>query len=317
MKKYDVCALGEILIDFTYSHNSERGMKLFEQNPGGAVANVLSAVSNLGGKSAFIGKVGDDMHGSFLIETLKGEGIDSSGVIVSKDAFTTLAFVSLNENGERSFSFARKPGADTLIEESELPADIIENTKVFHIGSLSLTDEPARTATFKALEIAKAAGDVITYDPNYRAMLWKNEEAAKEGMRSVLSYADFIKISDEETELVTGIKEPEAAAKALVESGISVAAVTLGGDGAIIANKQGVVKIAPAPATVVDTTGAGDSFTGGFLYKLTLNNKKPSELTLNELEEYGSFAAKVAAYCIGKRGGLCSMPKLYEIEERN
>ena len=195
MKKFDVVALGEILIDFTYYGKSEGGMKLFEQNPGGAVANVLSAVSNLGGKTAFIGKVGTDMHGEFLCETLNTQGIDSSSVVKSPDAFTTLAFVSLNEAGERSFSFARKLGADTLLTFDEISPDKLENTQVFHIGSLSLTDEPSRTATFKAVEAAKKSGAVISYDPNYRAILWENEEKAKEGMRSVLKYADFIKIS--------------------------------------------------------------------------------------------------------------------------
>lgn len=315
MKKYDVVALGEILIDFTFYGNSEGGMKLFEQNPGGAVANVLSAVSNLGGSSGFIGKVGCDMHGEFLKETLKSQNIDDSGVVSDKNAFTTLAFVSLDKGGERSFSFARKPGADTLLRWEEVSTDMTDNTKVFHIGSLSVTDEPSKTATFKAIERAKEMGAVISYDPNYRAMLWENEEAAKEGMRSLLKYADFIKISDEETTLVTGFEAPEDAAKALVDMGISVAVVTLGGDGALICSKDGFVKIAPSPATVVDTTGAGDSFTGGFLYKLTKNNKKPSELTLDEIKEYGDFASKVAAYCIGKRGGLCSMPKLSDINE--
>ncbi len=313
-KKYDVVALGEILIDFTYYGKSPSGMTLFEQNPGGAVANVLSAVSTLGGTSAFIGKVGDDMHGKFLTETLVSRNIDVSGVQVSEEYFTTLAFVSLNDNGERSFSFARKPGADTQLSSEEIPLDIIKNTTVFHIGSLSLTDEPARTATFDAINEAKKAGAVISYDPNYRAMLWKNEEEAKKGMRSVLKYADFIKISDEETELVTGVKNPEEAARKLVSEGISVACVTLGAEGALICTKDGLVKINPEKATVVDTTGAGDSFTGGFLYKLTANGKTPATITLKEAEEYGSFAAKVAAYCIGKRGGLCSMPTLSEIE---
>lgn len=315
MKKYDVVALGEILIDFTFYGNSEGGMKLFEQNPGGAVANVLSAVSNLGGSSGFIGKVGCDMHGEFLKETLKSQNIDDSGVVSDKNAFTTLAFVSLDKGGERSFSFARKPGADTLLRWEEVSTDMTDNTKVFHIGSLSVTDEPSKTATFKAIERAKEMGAVISYDPNYRAMLWENEEAAKEGMRSLLKYADFIKISDEETTLVTGFEAPEDAAKALVDMGISVAVVTLGKDGALICAKDGFVKINPTPATVVDTTGAGDSFTGGFLYKLTKNNKKPWELTLDEIKEYGNFASKVASYCIGKRGGLCSMPKLSDINE--
>ncbi len=155
MKKYDVTALGEILIDFTYHSNSENGMALFEQNPGGAPANLLAAVQKLGGKSAFIGKVGNDMHGLFLKEVVENAGISTEGMLVDDNFFTTLAFVNLSPSGERSFSFARKPGADTQISKDDINYDLIKNSKIFHVGSLSMTDEPACTATFEALEFAK------------------------------------------------------------------------------------------------------------------------------------------------------------------
>ena len=198
---FDVTALGEVLIDFTPYGVSEAGMALFEQNPGGAPANVLAAVSNLGQKPAFIGKVGDDMHGALLKDTLDRIGVDTSGMVVDPNYFTTLAFVSL-KNGERSFSFARKPGADTQLTSEEINLDVVRNTKIFHCGSLSLTDEPARSATFFAVKEAKAAGAVISYDPNYRPLLWKSEEEAVEHMRSMIPYADIMKISDEETALL-------------------------------------------------------------------------------------------------------------------
>ena len=170
-KKYDVVALGEFLIDFTPAGSTDSGMKLFEQNPGGAPVNMLTAVSKAGLKTAFIGKVGDDMHGNFLVETAKQAGIDTRGIVVDNTVFTTLAFVTLDENGEREFSFARKPGADTMLCYKEVDADLLRDTKVFHIGSLSLTDEPARTTTFQAVKEAKKYGAVISYDPNYRAPL--------------------------------------------------------------------------------------------------------------------------------------------------
>ena len=172
MKEYDIVALGELLIDFTQAGYSPDGMRLFEQNPGGAVANVLAAAAKFGRGTAFIGKVGKDMHGAFLKKTLADSGIDVKNLVEDWDVFTTLAFVELSESGERSFSFARKPGADTMLREDELDTAILENTRVFHVGSLSLTDEPARSTTLAAIKTAKAAGALISYDPNYRASLW-------------------------------------------------------------------------------------------------------------------------------------------------
>ena len=195
-KTYDVVALGEILIDFTPAGSSENHMQLFEQNPGGAPVNMLTAVTKNGYQTAFLGKVGDDMHGRFLRDTAKDLGIDVRGLIVANDVFTTLAFVTLQENGERTFSFARKPGADTQICYRELKQELLKNTKIFHVGSLSLTDDPARTTTFQAVRTAREAGAIISYDPNYRAPLWPNREDAVERMRSMLQYVDVMKLSD-------------------------------------------------------------------------------------------------------------------------
>lgn len=178
MKKYDVVAMGEALIDFTDIGLSENGMKVFEQNPGGAPANVVCACARLGLKTAFLGKVGKDMHGALIIDTLKENRVDVNGLVRDEKAFTTLAFVSLGEKGERSFSFSRYKSADVLFSQDEINTDILKNTKVFQFGSLSLTDEPSKSATLECIKIAKESGAVISYDPNYRALLWESEEKA-------------------------------------------------------------------------------------------------------------------------------------------
>lgn len=314
MKTFDVTALGEILIDFTFSGYNEDGMALFAQNPGGAPANVLAAVQKLGGKTAFIGKVGNDMHGNFLRNVLQSKNICCDGLLTDNNTFTTLAFVSLSENGERSFSFARKPGADTRLEENEVNYDIIKSSKVLHVGSLSLTDSPSREATLAALDFAKENNITVSYDPNYRAMLWKNEETAKKGMRSVLPYVDIIKISDEETGLLTDEKDVKGAAKRLLRLGIKCVIVTKGSEGAYILSQKGEAEIKSKKVTVADTTGAGDSFMGGFLYKLTDANITPDELSDTELRKFGDFASSVAGFCVSKRGAINAMPSLEDLD---
>ena len=312
----DVTALGEILIDFTPYGKSEAGQRVFEQNPGGAPANVLACLNKCGKKTAFIGKVGNDMHGQFLVDVLNDSEICTDGVVVDDSVFTTLAFVALSDTGERSFSFARKPGADTCLTQEELKEEIIRDSKVFHIGSLSLTAEPARGTTFKALEIAKEAGCIVSYDPNYRAPLWDSKEAAIQGMRSVVSYVDVMKISDEETALLTDIVEPEGAARKLVDMGVSVVAVTLGADGALVCTKEGSIVIEGFKADMVDTTGAGDSFWGGFLKCLLESGKKPKDVSLQEAAEFATYGNAVASLCVEKRGAIPAMPSLDEIKER-
>lgn len=260
----DVTAMGEVLIDFTPCGLSEGGRNVFEQNPGGAPANVLVALSRLGYRTAFIGKVGDDMHGRLLEDTLKENKVDVSGLCIDPAYFTTLAFVQLKD-GERDFSFARKPGADTQIRPDEVNLDVLNQSFIFHFGSLSLTDEPARSATLFAVEHAKKAGAVISYDPNYRAPLWPNEETARRTMRSVVPYVDIMKISDEETELLTDVSDPYEAAGVLLDQGVKCVVVTLGAEGAMLRTKEFTVKEPTRAARVVDTTGAGDSFWGGLL----------------------------------------------------
>lgn len=315
-KKYDVVALGELLIDFTPAGISEGNMLLFERNPGGAPVNMLTAVTKNGFHTAFVGKVGNDMHGIFLRDTAQKIGIDVSGLIMADDVFTTLTFVGLSEQGERTFSFARKPGADTRICFREVPVEMLQSTKILHIGSLSLTDEPARTTTFQAVRAAKEAGAVISYDPNYRAPLWESEEEAAERMKTLLQYVDMIKISDEETRLLTPFQEPKEAAEYLLMKGIKVVAVTLGKDGALIAGPKEHAIVPGYSSRVTDTTGAGDSFWGGFISRYLSYEEKPEELTLEQLQECALYGNATASLCVEKRGGIPSIPDKQAVEER-
>lgn len=310
--RFDVTALGEMLIDFTPYGTSETGRNLFEQNPGGAPANVVVSLSRLGQRTAFIGKVGEDMHGKLLIDTLKENQVETKGMITDPDTFTTLAFVTLAD-GERSFSFARKPGADTQLRADEVDISILKNSYIFHFGSLSLTDEPARSATLLAIQEAKKAGALISYDPNYRAPLWKNEATAKERMRSVIPMVDIMKISDEETLLLTDEEDPEAAADVLLSKGVRCAVVTEGKKGAVMKTKAFRTSHQGSPRKVVDTTGAGDSFWGGLLSCFCKNRMTPEKLTKEAATEYLHFANTVAGLCIERRGGIPAMPTLKEV----
>ena len=314
--KFDVTVLGEILIDFTYQGISKFNQKLFAQNAGGAPANVAVCISKLGRKSAFIGKAGDDMHGHFLKETLEKQNVNTDNFILDNKYFTTLAFVDINDKGERTFSFSRKFSADIMLEKNDIKTEILNNSKILHVGSLSLTDEPSKEATYFAVKKAKENGTIISYDPNYRASLWENKENSKETMRSLIEYTDVMKISDEETELLTGIVEPEKAGAKLVELGVKIAVVTLGGDGACVCTKDGCVKVSGYKSNVVDTTGAGDSFWGGFLYKLSESGKNPSEITLEEASSFTKFGNAVSSICVEGFGAIPSMPSMEMVVER-
>ncbi len=313
MMKHQITGLGELLIDFTESGVSDSGMQLFEQNPGGAVANVLAAATRLGCNTAFIGKVGNDMHGQFLKQTLDQAGIDTSGLVLSDVFFTTLAFVALSASGERTFSFARKPGADTQLAVKEVDESLLKSTEVFHVGSLSLTDEPARSATHHAVKTAKAAGALISYDPNYRASLWPDVETAKARMRELLLYADVMKLSDEETSLLTDQLEPEMAAAELNAMGISCVAVTLGKSGALVSVGGQSKVISGYPPKALDTTGAGDAFWGGFLYRMLTIKKWHDRFSLQEAADCTDWGNAVATCCVQKRGAIPAMPSQEDV----
>ncbi len=315
-KAWDVTALGELLIDFTPLGKSPMGMNIFEQNPGGAPANMVCALSNLGCTTQFIGKVGADMHGEFLINTLQDKGVGTNGMVVSQNEFTTLAFVALDEKGNRSFSFARKPGADTCLTFDEVDRSLLTGCRVFHFGAVSLSKDPARTTTIQAATYAKEQGAIISYDPNYRHLLWdEGQQQAKTIMQSVIPLVDIIKISDEETHLLTSHRDPKKAATELLERGVKVVVVTLGKAGALLASKDVMVQVTAPDAKVVDTTGAGDSFFGGFIYKLLQDGLPLDNLDEVKCKEYLTFANTVASICVGRRGAIPALPTLTEVNE--
>lgn len=310
------CALGEMLIDFTMQGRNEQGQRIFAQNAGGAPANVMAAMAKLGARTAFIGKAGNDMHGRFLKETLENNSIDSSGFVLSDDYFTTLAFVDVKPNGDREFSFARNHGADKMLENSEVPLDLIRSCGILHIGSVSLTDEPVRSTTLFAVQKAKETGCVISYDPNYRASLWKDEKIAKIQMRGMLKYADLVKISDEETELLTDEPDFEKAAELLLRQGVKIAVVTLGKLGAYVRTSDGGRIIKGFQNKAVDATGAGDSFWGGFLFQFSRCGKAPEEVTVSEAAEFADFGNAVASVCVEHYGAIPAMPTMEQVTEK-
>jgi fructokinase len=311
--QFDVVALGELLIDFTPAGQAPSGGALFEQNPGGAPANVLVALAKLGGHGAFIGKVGSDQFGTFLKNVLESHGVSAQGLRFTPDASTTLAFVHLDARGNRSFSFCRKPGADILLEASDVDRTLIDQCRVFHFGSLSLTDEPARTATLHAVRHAKATGKIISFDPNWRPPLWKDDATAKAGMTAGLADADILKVSESELEILTGEKDIGRAVKHLFERGIKIVLATLGPDGCYFQCRDGHGHVPCFPVTVVDTTGAGDAFLGGFLYQFLLTQEKPEELVVTELTEMVRFSNAVGSLCTTRKGAISAMPSLEEV----
>lgn len=314
-KDIDICSFGEILIDFTNVGTSETNQKLFQQNAGGAPANVLVCATKFGDKTAFLGKVGKDIHGEFLKQTLITENVNIDGLIVDNEYFTTLAFVDINEKGERSFSFARKHGADTKMTISDIDTDIIKKSKIFHVGSLSLTDENIKKTTVYAIEKAIENNCIISYDPNYRASLWSSEEIAIKEMRSLISYADVMKISDEECELLTGETNPSSAAKKLNDLGVKIACVTCGDNGAYVSYKGECESVAGFKAEKVeDTTGAGDSFWGGFLHKILKDDI--NTINICKLKEYVRFANAVASICVERKGAIAAMPNMEDVNKR-
>lgn len=311
---YDVTAIGELLIDFASKETDAAGYPTMKANPGGAPGNFLAALNKYGAKTAFLGKVGEDAFGKLLIHTFSEAGIETKGIRTDASVFTTLAFVTFSPDGDRSFSFARKPGADTRLTFEELDLSLIDDARVFHFGTLSLTDEPVRTATQKAVAYAKEKGKMITFDPNLRLPLWSSPEAAKEQILWGLSNADVVKISDEEVEFLWGITdEKEAAGKLIKEYGVKLAMITMGPKGAYLAN-EGASGLAKCPSVKpVDTTGAGDIFGGSAVSRLLKLGKAPETLNGEELTAVGSFASAAASLSTQKPGGIPSIPDEEEV----
>ena len=311
----DVTALGELLIDFTPHGVSESGNVLFERNPGGAPANVLAMVSKLGGSTAFIGKVGEDDFGRFLSDNLRENGIDVSNIKYHREVHTTLAFVNLTPEGDRSFSFYRNPGADMTLEPAEIDEELIKNSSIFHFGSISMTDEPSRGATLRAIEVAKNAGVTVSYDPNLRPSLWRSLDEAKENILRGLRYADILKVSDEELGFITGESDLAKGSAILARQGVSAIFVTLGAKGSFyrIGEKTGLRST--YDTKVIDTTGAGDAFLGGVLYRVR-------DMSLPELQGLGDaeiaaivdFANAAGALAATQKGAIPALPTFEAID---
>lgn len=307
---YDVIALGELLIDFTANGTSEQGNGLFEANPGGAPCNVLAMLTRLGRRTAFVGKVGEDIFGRLLKATIEEVGIDSTGLVLDSTANTTLAFVQNAPDGDREFSFYRDPGADELLRPDELPLGMLGQTRVFHFGSLSLTREPGRSATRAAVEAARAGGALVSFDPNLRASLWKSLDTAKEQMLWGCSVCGILKIAEEELEFLTGCKEIGKGAAQLRERlpNIQLLLVTRGKQGSIAFWKELTVS-QPTYLQIkaVDTTGAGDTFCGCCLHFVLEHGLEQLDETM--MAGMLRFANAAASLITAKKGAIRSMPE--------
>ena len=308
---YDVVALGELLIDFTTIRADSDGYPTMAAHPGGAPANFLAAIAKFGGKAAMLGKVGTDTFGKLLTRTLREVGIETKGIVASDDFFTTLAFVTLDANGDREFAFARKPGADTQLSFDELELSLLDETRVFHFGTLSLTGEPSRTTTYRAVEYAREHGKLITFDPNLRKPLWRELDEAKQQMLWGLAHADVVKISDEEVEFLFGLGVQEGAQYILEHFPVKLVFVTCGPDGCWFQNTNASGHVDSLKnIQVVDTTGAGDIFGGSAVWKLLQTGKAPEALDEAALREIVSFACTAAGLSTTKPGGISSVPDM-------
>lgn len=309
----EITTIGEVLIDLTQTGVNGQNVPVFAANPGGAPANVAVAAARLGASAAFIGKVGRDGFGAYLTGVLTENGVDASGVRADETP-TTMAVVTVAPGGERSFRFVR--GADALLTEGEVDTALVEGAKVLHFGSVSLTAEPARSATLFAARHAREHGVLVSYDPNYREALWPDREEAVARMCAPLPLADVLKLSDEELPLLTGTDDPAEGTRRLADRGVSLVLLTLGGEGAFW-RWQGKTGLVPGVATTVaDTNGAGDTFLGAVLSRLVRRGERPLEgLTVRELEDILAFANRAASKTCSRSGAIPAMPTLAELEE--
>jgi fructokinase len=312
---YDVTALGELLIDFTPSGVNEWGIALFGRNPGGAPANMLAMNNKLGGKTAFIGKVGDDEFGRYLEKTLQSAGIATAGLVKDGAYLTTLAIVQLSESGDRSFSFYRREGADLMLRWGEVRRELIESSAIFHFGSVSLSGQPCRDTVHEAVRYAKSKGKIISYDPNYRPFLWPDESTAKTEISALLGSADILKVSEEEMVLLSGETDVERGSSLLAEEGPAIVLVSLGPKGAHFRCAAGTGSLPSYDVATVDTTGAGDAFLGAVHYRL--RHKTLADLRAiprDELANIVDFANAAGSLTTARKGAIPALPDLAAIE---
>ena len=313
-KKYDVIALGELLIDFTMNGQSEQGNNMFEACPGGAPCNVLALLNKMGKKTAFIGKVGKDQFGTLLRDTITEAGIDASNLMVDENVNTTLAFVHTFPDGDREFSFYRNPGADMMLTADEVNPEVVKDTKVFHFGTLSMTHEGVREATKKAVETAKANGCLVSFDPNLRPPLWSSLDLAKEQMEYGFGKCDILKISDNKIQFVSGKEDYDEGIAYLQETyNIPLILLTMGKDGSRAYYKGMRVERPGFSVKAIETTGAGDTFCGSSLNYLVDHDFE--NLTEEQLGEMLTFANAAAALVTTKKGAIKAMPVKEEVLE--
>lgn len=313
-KKFDVTALGELLIDFTQNGESGQGNYLFEANPGGAPCNVLAMLQKLGKKTAFIGKVGDDFLGRHLRDVVESVGINTENMLFDEKVHTTLAFVHTYEDGDRDFSFYRNPGADITLSADEVKRELIADTKLFHFGSLSMTHEGVREATRVAIEAAKESGCLVSFDPNLREPLWETLDEAKEQIAYGMSKCDILKISDNEIQWFTGREDYTEGVKVLRESyDIPLILVTMGREGSRAYYGDMMVEVTPfLMENTIETTGAGDTFCACMLNYVLEHGIE--DLTKAQLEEMLTFANAAAALITTRKGALKVMPSKEEVQ---
>lgn len=312
-KQYDVTALGELLIDFTENGESSQGNPLMEANPGGAPCNVLAMLQKLGKKTAFIGKVGSDMFGNQLKTAVEEVGIDTRNLIMDEKHHTTLAFVHTYPDGDRDFSFYRDPGADMMLTKEEVQKDLIASSRIFHFGTLSSTHEGVREATRHAIELAKEAGCIITFDPNLRPPLWESLEDAKREIVYGLTKCDVLKISDNEVEFLFGTTDYDKGAALIREKyNIPLVLITMGKDGSRAYYKDLRVEAAPfLQENTIETTGAGDTFCASTLNYVLEHGLE--DLTEENLKELLTFANAAASLITTRKGALRVMPSREEV----
>ena len=312
-KKYDVIALGELLIDFTMNGQSEQGNNMFEACPGGAPCNVLALLNKMGKKTAFLGKVGKDQFGTLLRDTITDAGIDASHLMVDDTVNTTLAFVHTFPDGDREFSFYRNPGADMMLTEDEVDPEFIAQTKILHFGTLSMTHDGVRAATKKAVQAAKDAGCLVSFDPNLRPPLWSYLDLAKEQMEYGFGVCDILKISDNEIQFVSGKEDYDEGIAYLQEKyHIPMILLTMGKDGSRAYYKGMRVERPGFSVKAIETTGAGDTFCGSSLNYVVEHGFE--DLTEEQLGELLTFANAAAAIVTTKKGAIRSMPEREEVE---
>ena len=313
-KMPDILSIGEILIDFT-ELKGEDGEVYYKKNAGGSPANIACMAARLGASSGIIAKLGNDMFGKYLQGVLKAKNVDTSGLILDPNFSTSLAFVGKDADGNRNYIFYRKNTADLNLKFNEINLKLIDSCKIFHFGALTLTNEPSKTTTINAVEYAKAKGKLISYIPNWRPYLWSSREAAIQSMQNALQYADIVKVSESELQLITDCGNLLPGIAKLLNEGVKIICVTQGAKGCIIATKSSVELYPSYKVETVDTLGSGDSFFGAFLVKLLEKTKDITELTSEELREMACFANACGAVTSTKMGAIPAMPTLDEVND--